>query len=216
MKKQIVMALALCSAHLIFAMESQDRPKLTQEEQNRVDNALISAIERGSIKQVREAIMFGANANSHGGVPLSLAVKKLANYHIVKILLESNAEVNERILQQAEEAGWFGAHLYTLLAHIPSNEQKKIREKIPGFHTGSLAILRQQPQLPRDVRNMIKQILIDDLVQEQMHRIIALVARVQSLRYLSNQLNYKSEEYEKLRKAVKNNIKRILYGAPKQ
>jgi hypothetical protein len=215
MKKQILMVfLALFTVQLVSAMDVQDNQQLMPE-QNKVDKALMAAIERGSIKQVREAINFGANVNADDGVPLLTAVMKVSNYNIVKILLASGANVNQRILQEAEKSGWFRGHLNTLLAQIPSSEQEKIRMRIPELREGSRALLYGKPQLPRDIRKMISNILVDDLVQEQMHRIIKLVGEVWGLRYLSNELNYESESYKSLRKVVKNNIMRILYGASK-
>lgn len=214
-KKQILVVLALCAVQFVFAMDVQDNPKLMQAEQNKADNALMAAIERGSIKQVREAINLGANVNLNGGAPLLTAVMKTSNYHIVKILLASGADVNPQILELAENRGWYGGFLNTLLAQIPLSEQEKIRKRIPELREGSRAVLHGRPLPPHDIRKKISQILVDDMVQEQMHRLVKLVGSVKSLAYRSNQLNYEPESYKNLRKLVKNNIMRILYGTPK-
>jgi len=178
-------------------------------------------LEKGAqINQTMEfgntALMYAAGANN---VPLC------------KLLLNQGAILEK---QQTKGLGYSAFHfaaddghtdaITTLLTTIPLSEKIKIRKTIHRLYQ----IKHAQPQLPRDVRRLITQDIINELVTDHMNRIEGLLllqnhkgktARETALIHNEPEaaqlldLN-NSESRNKIRKQIKNNVRRILLGEP--
>lgn len=118
----------------------------------------------------------------------------------------------------------FKQTLIILASAIPTDQQEMIRREMAGL----LGMRGAAPRLPRDMRNLITQDLINKLVDDQMARIQQLLStkRIKhslkdtAFRYGREQVNeikqiIKFNDPQSLiRKQAENNIRRILFEKP--
>lgn len=129
--------------------------------------------------------------------------------------------------------------IYALLATIPLADRKKILAMKKDINemrdTAQAALLRIQPVIPKDIRKMIMQRItqepINELVTNQMERVNRMLTQKSGGQFTAYDFAKDSSspcgpaiarildpndavEQEKIRKMVRNNVKRILFGEP--
>lgn len=124
--------------------------------------------------------------------------------------------------------------LRVLLATIPANERKKIMNARASILSGQWALKQADPALVKDVQRLIAQKyvtkpFIEELVNDQMKRVNYLLTQKPAIGTITSRMLARGNgredvarlldpndavEQEKIRKMVRNNVKRILFGEP--
>jgi hypothetical protein len=168
--------------------------------------------------------------NKHGNTALMCAAGS-NNAPLCKLLIDNGAILEKKQTEGLEFSACHFAATYghtdaitTLLTTIPMHKKLKIRKTIGRLYQ----IKHAKPQLPRDVRKLITQEIINELVNDEMDRIEQLL-RLQDrdgaiVRNVALRNNHPEtaqlldltnpESYTAIRKQIKNNISRILLGEP--
>lgn len=221
-----------------ISLMAMDAPDLQQEDLN---NKLWKAISYGDLNEIKKLISAGASLNppktAHNPLDTVIFISSLRSetrLEIIKLLLNNGARVdalssgyNHTPLMSAAEQGTPN-EAFLLLTTIPLDEQEYIRNTFPIFSKK----MRTTNFLDKDTHGVVQKHVLAQLVEQQMQRIAYLLAMKSSYprktahEYgLENQDHQEAmgrlldlnnpESYEKIRKQVENNIKRILF-APQQ
>jgi ankyrin repeat protein len=142
------------------------------------NNALKIAVGQGHIEVVRFLLDRGANINEADryGETLLMRSALAGNLGMVRFLLDRGADIDINVsdvmgLTALMKAAGFRGHFETvleLLTFIPVTEHKAIQENVRN-----LRIALKRKAAPKDVRVLIGQDVINQLVQEEMPHIMA-------------------------------------------
>lgn len=225
---------------IILILTSVSIPLLAMK---RIDlnDELWVAVEKGNIPEIQRLLTAGAviNPDEYAHNPLYTAIMspQLTGEHRLKVLefLLSKgaiadqyvAEINGTPLQLSAQWGT-APEVALLLTFIPLQEKEKILKERHVFNS-----IYYTRELVPDMRRFLTKVFINSLVDDQMQRIERVLAmkdyhkktvRDYGLENLANNekeigelldLNNPASR-EKIRKQVRNNVKRILFGAPKK
>ncbi len=194
---------------------------------------LIRAAENGNFEIVQIFLNHSADINAKGAFDLTPLHAAAKNGHAaaVKLLIEHGAQLDAHaffysqqdtpltmaVLSENENENT----ILTLLSTLSNADAQKIRDDIRGL----IGVRYAQPLLPKDIRILITQRLIDKHVEEHMEKIRRMITDTLASRDQSDiKGNPKNialidltnpESVKKIRKTITNNIKQILLGAPK-
>lgn len=196
---------------------------------------LIAAARNGNFPIVDFLLKHGAEVNAQGAFDTTALHEAAAHRHaeIVKLLIEHGANL-DAITVGDNYTPLTGAIIMPedneevillLLSAFSNKEAQEIRNNLE-----KIFLLRSmKPQLPRDMRRVIALEIADTYVQKRMQKMrdmitATLAARAESFNK-GNPKNVKlvalntrdwPASQERIRKAITNNVKRILLGEPKR
>lgn len=247
MKKTIMMIFMAGISISALAMESEE--ELCAQLGKAID------ARRDSLVQVKKLILENkADVNCYIDKRNNTALMMAANrnrYEICKFLIENGANIGLQntngytaLMRAVDINIWVVAEetsleniketVLTILTTIPINEQQRIRNSMAGL----ISIRYSQPILPRDVRKLISRRVVNDFVEEQMHRIKKYLAMQNKFNLTAREVALSTagltpstnkiytsiaqlldlenpQSYNLIRNRVKQNIERIIaYGKP--
>lgn len=221
-KKLLLLMLASASGSL-WAMEEES-----------LEDQLFSAVSKGgNYDEARNLISLGANVNANDGDLSVLMAATKAGAPIIRLLIESGADINARSLENERTALHFAARdgrtneVRALLISIPLSEHQYIKNTFPLF---ARRVVTSPGFFSRDTQSLLKREIIAQLVQRHMNRVERLVAMRDGDDETAQQkaLNNNHPEIaelldpnnpgarESLRTQIERNIRRILFAPPEK
>lgn len=201
-------------------------------------SALMIATCKGYSDIVKLLLLHGASVDfpdDTGATPLIEAASR-GHYAIAKLLLNANAQIfaadseNNTALMKAAEHGNL-AMVELLLDHIPFADREYIENT---FHAMGAMKKMKNPRMPKDMRNLIKEEIINLLIEHQMKKQFDYITQLLAQKNKSGltalsfaQISKNPQTIElldlknpasisRIRQLIKNNINRILFGEPRK
>jgi ankyrin repeat protein len=201
------------------------------------DAQFANALVKCDLPEVKRLLSLGARLPGHFNDTLSLALSrfpsdKQCRLSLVKLLLESGVD-----LSQMTATGYTLLMLpaytqdpdlvFLMLVTIPEQDQQELQKARDNIFTAKLVLKRKG--IPKDVRTMIVQKMVDELIDQQMARIKDLLSQEDwdTLTAYDHAIDYPGRElvtqmldlddlesYKRIRNGVRENVMRIIFGSP--
>lgn len=195
---------------------------------------LMWAARNARVVSAKLLLAAGAKVNTkanNGFTPLIEAVRAKSS-DIIRLLLDAGADIFAADINSSTALMWAAGQgnlpiIETLLTYIPVPEREYIQNI---FHALAAMKKMDNPRLPKDMRNMIKDEIINLLVEKRMERVHQLLMQVDAYGLtawghanshdrplaaaLLNLQNPASNQ--RIRQLIRNNINHILFGEPKE